>query len=137
MGFQDDWVMRQIEMMARFVANVVFGKKEGEVQYEIVGNVNDSNSLTHEDMLYLELMKRIKEGDIGTAEDVLFENMGYSDKYIELATDFYQKLNSLTDEQLEAGNFSRDEVYEGYLEIMTLLGVPVDVFGQADRFEYE
>ena len=32
MGFQDDWVMRQIEMMARFVANVVFGKKEGEVQ---------------------------------------------------------------------------------------------------------
>ncbi len=137
MGFQDDWVMRQIEMMARFVANVVFGKKEGEVQYEIVGNVNDSNSLTHEDMLYLELMKRIKEGDIGTAEDMLFENMVYSDKYIELATDFYQKLNSLTDEQLEAGNFSRDEVYEGYLEIMTLLGVPVDVFGQADRFEYE
>ena len=137
MGFQDDWVMRQIEMMARFVANVVFGKKEGEVQYEIVGNVNDSNSLTHEDMLYLELMKRIKEGDIGTAEDMLFENMLYSDKYIELATDFYQKLNSLTDEQLEAGNFSRDEVYEGYLEIMTLLGVPVDVFGQADRFEYE
>ena len=137
MGFQDDWVMRQIEMMARFVANVVFGKKEGEVQYEIVGNVNDSNSLTHEDMLYLELMKRIKEGDIGTAEDMLFENMVYSDKYIELATDFYQKLNSLTDEQLEAGNFSRDEVYEGYLEIMTLLGVPVDVFGKADRFEYE
>ena len=129
--------MGQIEMMARFVANVVFGKKEGEVQYEIVGNVNDSNSLTHEDMLYLELMKRIKEGDIGTAEDMLFENMVYSDKYIELATDFYQKLNSLTDEQLEAGNFSRDEVYEGYLEIMTLLGVPVDVFGQADRFEYE
>ena len=137
MGFQDDWVMRQIEMMARFVANVVFGKKEGEVQSEIVGDISDSNTLTHEDMVHLELMKMIREGDIGTAEDVLFENMIYSDKYIELATDFYQKLNSLTDEQLEAGNFSRDEVYNGYIEIMSLLGVPVDVFGQADRFEYE
>ncbi len=78
MGFQDDWVMRQIEMMARFVANVVFGKKEGEVQYEIVGDISDSNTLTHEDMVHLELMKMIREGDIGTAEDVLFENMIYS-----------------------------------------------------------
>ena len=137
MGFQDDWVMRQIEMMARFVANVVFGKKEGEVQYEIVGDINDTASLTHEDMIHMELMRLIKEGDLCTAEDMLFDNMVYSDKYIELATDFYQKLNALTDEQLEAGDFSRDEVYEGYLEIMSLLGVPVDVFGQADRFEYQ
>ena len=74
MGFQDDWVMRQIEMMARFVANVVFGKKEGEVQYEIVGDINDSNTLTHEDMLYIKLMNLIKEGDICTAEDMLYES---------------------------------------------------------------
>ena len=137
MGFQDDWVMRQIEMMARFVANVVFGKKEGEVQYEIIGDINDSSTLTPTDLLHLELMKLIKEGDIGTAEDMLYENIEYSDKYIELATDFYQKLNSLSDQQLQQGNFSRDEVYEGYLEMMSLLGVPVDVFGQADRYEYE
>ena len=137
MGFQDDWIMRQIEMMAKFVGNVIFGKKESEVQYEITGDINDTSTLTSTDMLHLELMKLIKESDIGTAEDMLYENMEYSDKYIELATDFYQKLNSLTDEQLQQGNFSRDEVYEGYLEMMSLLGVPVDVFGQADRYEYE
>lgn len=137
MGFQDDWIMRQIEMMAKFVGNVIFGKKEGEVQYEIIGNINDTSTLTPTDMLHLELMKRIKEGDFCTAEDMLYENMEYSDKYIELATDFYQRLNSLTDEQLAQGNFSRDEIYEGYLEMMSLLGVPVDVFGQADRYEYE
>ncbi len=137
MGFQDDWVMRQIEMMARFVANVVFGKKETDVQYEIVGNLNDTATLTPTDILHLKLMKMIKEGSYGEAEDLLFDNMVYSDKYIELASDFYQKLNALSNEQLEAGNFSRDEVYQGYLEIMSLLGVPVDVFGQADRFEYQ
>lgn len=137
MGFQDDWIMRQIEMMAKFVGNVIFGKKEGEVQYEIIGDINDSSTLTPTDLLHLELMKLIKGGDIGTAEDMLYENIEYSDKYIELATDFYQKLNSLSDQQLQQGNFSRDEVYEGYLEMMSLLGVPVDVFGQADRYEYE
>ena len=67
---------------------------------------------------------------------LLFDNIVYSDKYIELASDFYQRLNLLSDEQLEAGGFSREEIYDGYIEIMALLGVPIDVFGQADRSEY-
>ena len=137
MGFQDDWMMRQIEMMTKFVANVVFGKKESQVQYEITGDVNDSNTLTLTDQLYLQLCMQIKEGKIGEAEDILFENMQYTDKYIELASDFYVKLNSLTDEELESGGFSRDEIYDGYIEIMSLLGVPIDVFGQADRADYQ
>ena len=136
MGFQDDWMMRQIEMMAKFVANVVFGKKESEVQYEIVGNIHETDSLTPTDLLHLELMKMIKEGRYGEAEDMLFDNIVYSDKYIELATDFYQRLNDLSNEQLETGGFFRDEVYDGYIEIMQLLGVPIDVFGAADRSDY-
>lgn len=136
MGFQDDWMMRQIEMMAKFVANVVFGKKESEVQYKIIGEINDTDTLTPTDMLHLELMKMIKEGRYGEAEDVLFDNIVYTDKYIELSTDFYQRLNSLSNEQLEAGGFSRDEVYDGYIEIMSLLGVPIDVFSGADRSDY-
>ncbi len=137
MGFQDDWMMRQIEMMAKFVANVVFGKKDSQVEYEIVGDINDTNTLTPTDILHLELMKMIREGLYGEAEDMLFENMQYNDKYIELSTDFYKRLNDLSNEQLEAGGFSRDEVYDGYIEIMSLLGVPIDVFGQADRSDYQ
>ena len=75
MGFQDDWMMRQIEMMAKFVANVVFNKRESEVQYEIVGNIEDSNSLTPTDLLHLELMTMIREGRYGEAEDLLFDQM--------------------------------------------------------------
>ena len=81
-------------------------------------------------------MEMIREGEYGKAEDLLFENLVYSDKYIELASDFYQRLNQLSDDQLDAGNFSREEIYDGYIEIMALLGVPIDVFGQADRSEY-
>lgn len=137
MGFQDDWMMRQIEMMTRFIANVVFKKNEEDINYEIIGNIEDTDSLTSTDKTYLQLCALVNDGEIGQAEDLLFDNMEYSDKYIELASDFYRRLNRMSDEELEAGGFSRDEVYDGYVEIMSLLGVPVDVFGQADRSEYE
>lgn len=137
MGFQDDWMMRQIEMMAKFVANVVFRKNASEVNYSLVGNISDTDTLTHTDTIYLKLMMLIKEGNYGEAEDLLFENIEYSDKYIELATDFYKRLNGMSNEELEKGGFSRDEVYDGYIEIMSLLGVPIDVFGQADRSDYQ
>ncbi len=136
MGFQDDWVMRQIEMMTRFVANVVFKKNDTEVHYEIIGNIDDSTTLTPTDMLFLKLQELIREGRLCEAEDELFDNLEYSDKYIELATDFYKRLNAMSDERLSDGGFSREEVYDGYLEIMSLLGVPIDVFGQGERSDY-
>lgn len=129
--------MRQIEMMTRFIANVVFGKKESEVQYEVIGDINDSTTLTPTDILHLKLCRMIREGEICQAEDELYDNMEYSEKYIQLASDFYQRLNRLSDRELETAGFSRDEVYEGYVDMMARLGVPVDVFGQADRSDYE
>ncbi len=135
MGMQDDWMMRQIEMMTKFVAKVVFGKDGNEVHYELSSTEN-GEKLSSSDETFLTLCRLIKEGSICEAEDVLYENMEYSDRYIELATDFYRKLNDMTDEQLEAGDFSRDEICEGYVDIMAKLGVPIDVFGQADRSEY-
>ncbi len=127
MGFQDDWIMRQIEMVAKFVAKVVF-KKESEVIYEISGDVQNEEELTSIDQLHLVLCRMIREGKISEAEDMLFDCLEYSDKYILLSTDFYQRLNRLSDEELELGGFSREEVFDGYIDIMTLLGVPVDIF---------
>lgn len=137
MGMQDDWMMRQIEMITRFVANVVFGKREADFTYEIEETTDTADGLSHCDEVYLELGRLIREGRLCDAEDLLFDEMEYSDRYILLAADFYRRLNKLTDEQLEAGGFSRDEVCDGYIDIMGRLGVPVDVFGQADRSDYE
>ena len=136
MGFQDDWMMRQIEMMTRFVANVIFKRNDTDVHYEIIGNVDDSKTLTRTDLLFLKLQQMILEGRLCEAENELYDNMEYSDKYIELSTDFYKRLNDMSDQQLIEGGFSRDEVYDGYIEIMSLLGVPIDVFGQGDRADY-
>ena len=136
MGFQDDWVMRQIEMLTRFVAEIVFGKNQSAVTYTLTGDISDTGTLTELDELHLELCRLIRESRFCDAEDMLFDNMQYSDKYIELASDFYSRLNVLSDAELDAGNFSRQEVYDGYLEIMTRLGVPLDVFGSGNRNDY-
>ncbi len=125
MGFQDDWILRQIEIIARYVANLVFNKRVVRYEYE------SSEMLSETDRLHLTLDMLVREGKIGEAEDLLFENLQMTDKYIELATDFYQTLNRMTDRELEEAEFSRDEVYDGYIDILTRLGVPVEQF--ADR----
>ena len=124
MGFQDDWILRQIEIIARYVANLIFHKNSVSYTFE------SSEMLSEMDQLHLILGHFIQEGRIGEAEDLLFENMQMTDKYIELATDFYSRLNGLTDAELAAADFSRDEVYDGYVDILTKLGVPVEQFIQ-------
>ena len=122
MGFQDDWILRQIDIVARFVATLMFNKNE--VHYE----PGASDVLSDTDEVYYTIMRLLKEGRICEAEDELFDNIEFSDRYVELATDFYTRLNSMSDSELEKCNFSRDEVYDGYIDILTQLGVPVEQF---------
>ncbi len=124
MGYQDDWMMRQISVLSHYVAKLVFGKSA--VKYEL----GASDMLSETDQLHLVLDRLIREHKICEAEDMLFENLSLDDRYVELAMDFYQKLNGMTDSELEESNFSRDEVYDGYIEILTRLGIPVEQFVQ-------
>lgn len=122
MGFQDDWVLRQIEIIARYVANLIFHKNRITYTFET------TDMLSEMDQLHLVLDRLMQENRVGEAEDLLFENIRMTDKYIELATDFYSRLNGMTDAELETADFSRDEVYDGYIDILTKLGVPVEQF---------
>ena len=122
MGFQDDWVLRQIEIIARYVANLIFHKNRITYTFET------TDMLSEMDQLHLVLDRLVQENRVGEAEDLLFENIRMTDKYIELATDFNSRLNGMTDAELETADFSRDEVYDGYIDILTKLGVPVEQF---------
>ena len=122
MGFQDDWVLRQIEIIARYVANLIFHKNRITYTFET------TDMLSEMDQLHLVLDRLVQENRVGEAEDLLFENIRMTDKYIELATDFYSRLNGMTDAELETADFSRDEVYDCYIDILTKLGVPVEQF---------
>ena len=118
MPYHQDWFMRQIEALIRFVAFVLFKK-------DIPGYViEDEAQVTATDMLYREIAKLIAEKRICEAENLLFEQLDAGVlKHLELALDFYYNINLLSDEELEQSNFSRDEIKEGLHSVMKKFGV--------------
>ncbi len=67
----------------------------------------------------------MEQGKINEAENLLFENLDTDNKrYMELALDFYERLNNFEDDFLEENNFSREEIEEGLKEIFKKFKVP-------------
>lgn len=115
MIFQKDWFMRQIETMVQTVARLVFQKEL--IQYEIIDEASQSQT----DLLYTQLMYLLADRKICEAENLLFTQLDVEDeKYLELALDFYHKINLFNDEDLQKSDFSREEINQGLLEIMQI-----------------
>lgn len=111
--YSQDWVMRQIEILVQFIARTIFGKTT--IEYV----VKDENAYTESDLLHGRLKELLAEGRICEAEDLLFNSIDSENvSYLEVAVDFYQSLNRLTDEELSAANFSREEISEGLASVI-------------------
>lgn len=118
MFYEQDWLMKQIQMLVRFVAKVVFGKDTAEYKFLI------EESLTGTDVLYRDIMELVAKGEICQAENLLFDNIDTGNKeHLALALDFYNRLNSLDDEVLERCFFSRTEIKDGVRNIMEQFGL--------------
>lgn len=118
--YEHDYIMRLVRDLVRFIARVFLSKDE--VEYEI----QNKEELSETDLLHKRLIFLISQGKINKAENLLFENLDTTNtKYLELAIDFYERLNNMDDEFLEENNFSRQEVEEGLKEIVKRFGIPV------------
>ncbi|WP_294552025.1 DUF6483 family protein [uncultured Pseudoflavonifractor sp.] len=114
-----DWMMRQIETLTLAIAKIMFQKDTAE--YEPHGG---QEVLTAADSLHAALNALLREGRIADGEDLLFSALdGDDSSLLEVAVDFYFRLNLLSDQALEAGNFSRQEIEEGLHDVMDLYGV--------------
>lgn len=111
----EDWMMRQVEAMARSIALLVF-HKEG-TEYVPSGDAEA-------DGLHRQLLERLAAGDLGGGEDLLFEAAEEGGTgCLEAGVDFYARLNQMSDAQLEAAGFGRDEIQEGLQELSERFGV--------------
>ncbi|MVB10336.1 hypothetical protein CAFE_10190 [Caprobacter fermentans] len=121
--FQEDWVMRQIESIVNFLTEAVLDKKTPD--FEISETERNDTDRLHERLLNLIRGKRINE-----AEDLLFERLDTGDRrYLELAVDFYARLNKLDGETLRDSDFSRSEIEDGLKDIASRFGIPLaDLF---------
>ena len=111
--YQQDWLMRQIEAMIQAILAVALGI-----------SANEQTATQIEDSSYGKMLeKMIDDGDICVAEDLLFNDLDQSDlSWLQIALDFYSKLNNCSDDYLAMHDFSREEIDQGLRYICTLFG---------------
>ncbi len=114
----DDWMLRQVNGLARLLAKLVLNQESAD--YLPTGAEEDAAL----DALHLRLVERLAGGDVGGGEDLLFQESDWSDpRYLAVAVDFYSRANALTDQQLDQAGFDRQELQEGLQELAGRYGV--------------
>ena len=115
--YEKDWFMMQIKMMVQLVTKLFLGKDTDP--YKIA----DEEHLSEADMLYRDLKALTAEGKINEAENLLFESIvPNQEDFLTVALDFYASLNLLSDEELEAHDFSREEIKSGLEDAIEACG---------------
>ena len=119
--YQQDWIMRQIEMIGKMLAYLLFRKRTTE--HETYQEEKDSGDM---DMLHRLLVEMTDAGKVNEAENLLFQRMAKENLYyLKLAIDFYGRLNRLSDQRLEECCFSRTEIAEGLKDAAAFYGVDI------------
>ncbi|MGL4773227.1 MAG: DUF6483 family protein [Clostridium sp.] len=81
------------------------------------GNTDTINfeNFGNSSMLYIMVQKYLNQGDYAKAEDMIFQELETTNvqEVYEIAEDFYNELLKKSDDDLEKGNFSREEIYLG------------------------
>lgn len=119
--FENDYILKQIEMSTKFLAKLIFGKESPEykLQYDEIANEKPI------DLLCLTLRRMIDEGEINEAENLLYENIEREPRaeYLEIAIDFYDRLSKLSADRLDECDFSRAEIFEGLENVKKIYGI--------------
>lgn len=119
--FENDYILKQIEMSTKFLAKLIFGKESPEykLQYDEIANAQPI------DLLCLTLRRMIDEGEINEAENLLYENIEREARaeYLEIAIDFYDRLSKLSADRLDECDFSRAEIFEGLENVKKIYGI--------------
>ena len=77
--------------------------------------------LLEENTIYPKLKQMIIDGKINDAEDILYEYASpINPDILKVGLFFYYDLNRMDDSELEAADFTRDEVKEGVQELLKI-----------------
>lgn len=118
MVYEQDYILRQIEILMQGIRRVFFGKREkGAAAFAISGALPGA-------LWYTRVLERLEAGDVNGAENLLFALMDPAEPQGLLAAlDFYNRLRRIPEERLLESGFSLAEVEQGLLDAAALYGL--------------
>ncbi len=119
--FENDYIVKQINIMVKFFARVLFNKDTTECY-----NIKDEKgNITGKGKLCVSLRILVDEGKINEAENLLFSEIEEKKDIdlLEVALDFYEYLNEKEDEFLEENGFSHQEILEGIHAVQKIYNI--------------
>lgn len=103
-----DYIMDMIDDLIKLLVKILFHKQSAEYILPEDGEYSEV------DWFHIQLKELLEQGNINEAENELLERLDTLDKqYLEVAIDFYARLNRLDDDYLEEHQYSREEIQEG------------------------
>ena len=118
MVYEQDYILRQIEILMQGIRRVFFGKREkGAAAFAVSGALPGA-------LWYTRVLERQEAGDVNGAENLLFALMDPAEPQGLLAAlDFYNRLRRIPEERLLESGFSLAEVEQGLLDAAALYGL--------------
>ena len=129
--YHQDWLMRQIETITRYVFSILLGKQD-ELTSDIRIEAQQQTSGAA-DTLSFRLGRLVQAERLGEAENLLYAAVEDADpEALTAGLRFYSDLNRLSDETLQRCDFPRDEILSGLRELCETYGYDLGVIGEAD-----
>ena len=118
MVYEQDYILRQIEILMQGIRRVFFGKREkGAAAFAVSGALPGA-------LWYTRVLERLEAGDVNGAENLLFALMDPAEPQGLLAAlDFYNRLRRIPEERLLESGFSLAEGEQGLLDAAALYGL--------------
>ena len=114
---EKDYIMRMIKEMVRVLFSLVFGKKYVSVELEKENKCEVSGKKLKSFLDMIDL------GQINEAENILLDNIDYTNKEeVMAAALFYQYLSEKDNEFLENNNYTKEEVLSGFKQLLIQSG---------------
>ena len=113
-----DYLMRQIEDMARLCSEVLFAKHT-----EPLPVFDEQGNVTENGVLYGRLRMLCSGGRVNEAENLLFDRLDApgGEALLLAAVQFYKDIQNWEDAALEQAGFSRAEIRDGLAEVQARL----------------
>ena len=113
---EQDYITRMINGNIRTILKLVF---------HMEGNQEDNIVLENEDVAqkYIRLTDLINVGKVNEAENILLEELDYSDiKEFEMGLKFYSYLNDIDQDFLEECDYTKKEIVQGIKDMCKMYG---------------